>query len=578
MQINYYVCFVVASALKNVKRFVDKAYQNDFMKAVHRLRQNNEYTDVTLQSGDVHIRCHRVVLAVASEYFKAIFRCGEESASHTVQLTMDPDTLTSIIDYIYTGEIELTVDNVESFVVACDVLQLDGLKAGCEDFMTSQVELANCITLYRFSTLYQLCKVQRKAKGLMMAEFETVAFNDQFKEMCCSELVELIKDDDLNVDDEDTVVECVLDWVTHDLGKRMSSFETLLEQVRLPYCKSKYLWHMKDTCDLLTDKCLEYLNEAFRFQTDTAHQHEVSSCRTTPRTNHRRKSCLVVAGGLTCSEDNPVVENNRCQFYNEDKSCWETLTEMPPSLGRMYSVCYLGRSLLLTGGHNGGALKQCWLYDLATKKWEAMPPLITARCYHRSVSLDDCVYVVGGFDVADKPLASFECLNLTRRQWSSMPNMPEAVRLPMVTTYGNKVYVFGGWDAQDVSLRATQVFNTTRAQWSCQSDMTEICSTGAAVTVNDSIYLVGGYERTCLKYTPATDTWTRLSQPRESHGNAPAVVWRGCVLVAGGGRANPESSVIEQYDPVTDTWSQWKGELNVKQECHDMLSVNLYGV
>ena len=549
------------------------------MKAVHRLRQNNEYTDVTLQSAAVHIRCHRVVLAVASEFFKAIFRCGEEeNASNTVQLTMDPDTLTSIIDYIYTGEIELTVDNVESLVVACDVLQLDGLKAGCEDFMTSQVELVNCVRIYRFAALYNLCKVLRKAKGLMLAEFKTVAFNDQFKEMSCSELVELIKDDDLNVDDEDTVVECVLDWVTHDHGNRMSSFETLLEQVRLPYCNSKYLWHMKDTCDLLTDKCLEYLNEALRFQADTAHQHEVSSCRTMPRTNHRRKSCLVVAGGLTRSEDDPVVEDNRCQFYNEDTSRWEALTEMPPSVGRLYSVCYLGRSLLLTGGHKGGALKQCWLYDLATKQWEAMPPLITARRYHRSVSQDNCVYVVGGWDVANKVLASFECLNLTRRQWSCMPSMPEAVRLPMIITHGNKVYVFGGRGAQDVRLRCTQVFNTTRAQWCCQSDMTEICSTGAAVTVNDSIYLVGGHNRTCLKYTPATDTWTRLSQPREKHGNAPAVVWRGCILVAGGGKAKADSSVIEQYDPLTDTWSQWKGELNEKLECHDMLSVNLCGV
>ena len=62
----------MASASKKVERFVDKAYQNDFMKAVRRQRQNNEYTDVTLQSGDVHIQGHRDVLAIGSEYFKAM--------------------------------------------------------------------------------------------------------------------------------------------------------------------------------------------------------------------------------------------------------------------------------------------------------------------------------------------------------------------------------------------------------------------------------------------------------------------------------------------------------------------------
>ena len=106
------------------------------MKEMHNLRQNEEFTDVTLQSGDIQIQCHRNVLAVATDYFKAMFRCGlEESTSATVPLTMEPEILTSIVDYMYTGEIELTVDNVESLFKAGDVLQLDTLKVTCETFM-----------------------------------------------------------------------------------------------------------------------------------------------------------------------------------------------------------------------------------------------------------------------------------------------------------------------------------------------------------------------------------------------------------------------------------------------------------
>ena len=76
------------------------------MKNVHKLRQKEEYTDVTLQSGDVQIQCHRVVLAVGSDYFKAIFRCGlQKNASDTVELTMEPEILSSIVDYMYRGEL-----------------------------------------------------------------------------------------------------------------------------------------------------------------------------------------------------------------------------------------------------------------------------------------------------------------------------------------------------------------------------------------------------------------------------------------------------------------------------------------
>ena len=239
---------------------------------------------------------------------------------------------------------------------------------------------------------------------------------------------------------------------------------------------------------------------------------------------------------------------------------------------KILKVC---RSLLLTGGtKRGAALNQCWLYDLVTRKWEAMPPLSTARWYHRSVSLGDSVYVVGGKGVGNKVLASVECFNVKRRQWSAMPDLPRAVTAAMVVTYGNKVFVFGG---QDVDLCCTQVLDTTRGQWSTRSDSPKVCSLGAAVTLNDVMYVVGGFTRTCLKYIPATDTWTRLSQPREEHGNAPAVVWRGCVLVAGGG-PTPMSSVIEQYDPLTDTWSRWKSELNMKLLSHDMFNVDFYDV
>ena len=562
-----------------IEAFVDKAYQNAFMKGMHNLRQNEEYTDVQLQSGDVQIRCHRNVLAVASDYFKAMFRCGlEESTSATVLLTVEPEILTSIVDYLYTGEIELTVDNVENLFKAGDILQLDNLKVACENVMLKQIEPANCVGFFKFATLYRLDKLQQKASGVIQSEFKIVALKEEFKELSCKELIEFIKDDDVNVEDEDVVFDAVLDWVRHDLDNRKSSFQTIIEHVRLPYCTSNYLQHMKDTYDLFTPMCYEYLIEALSFQADTVHQHQIASCRTVLRTNFQQESCLLLVGGLACleGEDNEF-EHNSCQYYKEDTSSWESLTELPQSVGRFYHVCRVNRGLLLTGGRTGGAFNQCWHFDMSIKKWEAMPPLITARRHHRSVSLDDCVYVVGGMDVNNTMLASVECLNANRNQWLSMPEMTQAVYLPAVVTYNNKIFVVGGRDAQNKGLCCTQVFDTTQGQWSTLPDMPEVCDLGAAVTLNDCMYVVGGFGHTCLKYDPTSDNWTKLSQPSLSHGNAPAVVWRGSILVAGGGDAKPESSVIEQYSPLTDTWLEWKTTLDMKTVFHCMFNVDLSG-
>ena len=58
---------------------------------------------------------------------------------------MEPEILTSIVDYVYTGEIELTADNVESLVKEGDLLQQDTPSEACENFIRKQVEPAYCV-------------------------------------------------------------------------------------------------------------------------------------------------------------------------------------------------------------------------------------------------------------------------------------------------------------------------------------------------------------------------------------------------------------------------------------------------
>ena len=177
-------------------------------------------------------------------------------------------------------------------------------------------------------------------------------------------------------------------------------------------------------------------------------------------------------------------------------------------------------------------MDQCLLFDIAKKTWETMPPLITSRYQHRSVSLCDCVCVMGGVGIDGTVLASVECLNQRSCQWSSLPEMKHAVFYPMVTSYREKIFVFGGINAQNKHLSCTQVFDKTQNKWSTLSDMPVACHYGAAVTLNDFIYVVGGNSKICLKYNPASDKWTTLSQPQQQHGYAPAVVWRGSILLA----------------------------------------------
>ena len=491
-------------------------------------------------------------------------------------MNMQPTILTRIVDYIYTGEIQLTVDKVKSLVEACDVLQLDTLKTACKSFMLKHVDPFNCIGFYKFSALYHLANLQHKAKRMMQSEFKIVVVMDEFKELSCREVIDCIKGDEVNVASEDVVFDAVLGWVGHDPDNRKSALETIIEHVRLPYCTGDYLVHMRDQ---LTPNCFEYLHEAMAFQLATVNRHEISSCRTVPRNNLRMKSCLVVVGGQTRTTDGEDEKHYFCNYYEEDTSCWKPLTRLTKSVGTDDSVCYTDRGLVVTGGCKEDAMDQCLLFDIARKMWETMPPLITSRYLHRCVSLCDCVYVVGGVDVDNETLASVECLNQKSRQWSSLPEMPHAVYAPVVTSYRNKIFVFGGRDAQDKHLCYTQVFDTTQNKWSTLSAMPVVCEFGAAVTLNNYIYVVEGYSRTCLKYHPTSDVWTTLSQPQQQHPFAPAVVWRDSILLAAGDGAEQKPSAIEQFDPLTNTWSDSNiAQLKEDLEGHYTFNVDLHGL
>ena len=212
-------------------------------------------------------------------------------------------------------------------------------------------------------------------------------------------MFDIIKRDDLNVEDEDLVLEGVLRWVHHDLDNRKASFEAIIEHVRLPYCSPGYLRHVKEKSDVITTECSEYLHEAMAFQADV----EISTDRISPRAHYQVPRLLVVGGERY--ENNNYVEYNQSEYYEEDNECWQSLSDLPEPVSDMYSVCRV-----VTGGLKGCVVAEdrAWFYDLDTNVWEPLPPLTTARGLHGSVSLRDCVYVVGGQGVGWEVLDSFK--------------------------------------------------------------------------------------------------------------------------------------------------------------------------
>ena len=68
---------------KHYREVKDEGHALDILSNVSDLRNDEHLFDVTLTSGNLRIPCHRIVLAGASKYFRALFtsRMREYGAS-----------------------------------------------------------------------------------------------------------------------------------------------------------------------------------------------------------------------------------------------------------------------------------------------------------------------------------------------------------------------------------------------------------------------------------------------------------------------------------------------------------------
>ena len=103
-------------------------FQVNTSKSINALKLDTSFVDVTLVSDEgKHISAHKVVLSMASEFFND----GLKKMNHPNPMIFLPEfdtkTLSSIIDYVYDGEVQLFQEELDSFLDAAQKLKINGL-------------------------------------------------------------------------------------------------------------------------------------------------------------------------------------------------------------------------------------------------------------------------------------------------------------------------------------------------------------------------------------------------------------------------------------------------------------------
>lgn len=174
-------------------------YSDTLLKSLYTFWQDGKYCDITLHVGDRSIKAHKNVLATLSEYFKILLEMDAKDKSEANLHDVDFPSLELLLQYAYTGQVEITRANVPSLLITADYLQVQFVKEACEKFILKGIHKDNCVAAYMYACTYSLDKIKDRCVILIGRHLEEISRSEVFLSIPFTCLFELLNDDRLLV-------------------------------------------------------------------------------------------------------------------------------------------------------------------------------------------------------------------------------------------------------------------------------------------------------------------------------------------------------------------------------------------
>ncbi len=163
-----------------------EAYRSRVWEDLGNLFQQDHLTDVVLAAEGQSIPCHKVLLAAASKFFNDKFITHPEALEHNI-LNVDGigfDTLRSVVAFIYSCKVELTVEKTGKLIPASVHLMLPELTKECENFLDQMnMDTSVCLAVYKIAKDNSLENIAQKFWGVMLDKFQDIITTNAFKEL-----------------------------------------------------------------------------------------------------------------------------------------------------------------------------------------------------------------------------------------------------------------------------------------------------------------------------------------------------------------------------------------------------------
>jgi len=247
---------------------------------------------------------------------------------------------------------------------------------------------------------------------------------------------------------------------------------------------------------------------------------------------------------------------------------WSERASLPTARSGLALTTHAGQVYAIAGETADGVTGAVERYDPVKDAWVSLTSKPTPVKDAGAAVVGGRIYVPGGCDADNNPIATMEVYNPESDAWITETPLPTPLCAYAIAALEGRIYLFGGWNGTAYTNETWQ-YSPEPAQWTPKAPMPTARAYAGAAVVEGKIYVLGGYDGSDLTanqvYEPSKDNdeeqpWTELTPLPEGRG-APGVTSLGSIIyVVGGGWKAPRESTL-QYDVRKDAWQAFEPAL-----------------
>ena len=105
-------------------------FQGNISSVFRDLKEEKDFSDVTLICADQQVEAHRVILAASSPFFKKVLRKVENSHPLIYMKGVKFSDLEAVLSFVYHGEVNVAEADLNTFLAVAEELEVKGLTCG----------------------------------------------------------------------------------------------------------------------------------------------------------------------------------------------------------------------------------------------------------------------------------------------------------------------------------------------------------------------------------------------------------------------------------------------------------------